>query len=138
MNRHWIEYHDRWQDSPLSFWVHTGQDSTAASEGPISAPPKPGPVPGKGYATLHVECDGFVFQFSSLAEVDHCIDVISQRNLPSTIRLTKAGPGGKGPNGHWLSRLPANVKPWSYRERAIRRISAARELLDTEFQRSAV
>ena len=30
-----------------------------------------------------------------------------------------------GPNSHWLSRLPANVKSWRYREKAVAHLEEA-------------
>jgi hypothetical protein len=81
-------------------------------------PPLPPAIGGKGYPVFLIEVDGFTFRFSSLAELRVCIMTLAQKHLPTTIRLSQE-PGGTGPNGHWLSRLPRETKSWHYRERAV-------------------
>jgi hypothetical protein len=39
--------------------------------------------------------------------------------MPTSLQLTKQRDAGYGPNGHWLSRLPAKLKPWKNRKKII-------------------
>ena len=135
MKRHWIEYGPAWVDSPLSYWVHVEADDRPYYESERFDPPRPGPVPGRGYARLFVELDGVTLEFSSLAELDHLIEVLSRKALPTTRSLSARRPGGRGPNSHWLSRLPAKAKPWRYRQRAVRYLSEVRGALPGNFGR---
>ncbi|GAL76230.1 hypothetical protein JCM19275_636 [Nonlabens ulvanivorans] len=45
---------------------------------------------------------------------------MARKLLPTTMELSSKRPGRKGPNSHWLSRLPAKTKPWKYREKLIK------------------
>jgi hypothetical protein len=105
------EFTSVFKASPMTFWVHDGGGNAAR------AVPKPHPVPGLGFARYLVEFDGVQFEFSSTDELRECLRVLSQRNLPTTVRLSDHSLAG--PNGHWLSRLPAQAKPWRYRERLV-------------------
>ena len=62
---------------------------------------------------------GVELEFASVAEVEHFLSVISQKNMPTTQQLSRQRTKNYGPNRHWLSRLPAAIKPWSKRERII-------------------
>jgi hypothetical protein len=118
MHRRWIEHTSVWRTGPMTFWVHRAQGADVWSETADLIPPRPKPVAGQGYASYFVDYDGFVFHFASLDEMRECIAILSKKLLPTT-RSLSAG-AGAGPNSHWLSRLPARVKPWSYRDRATR------------------
>lgn len=119
MKRNWIQYQDTAPSTPMTYWVH---DEELGDDG-ISGfnPPKQEPIPGKGYPLFHVECDGFTFIFASPAEIRECIKVLNEKILPQTIG--KPVPGSSTPpgwaNSHWLSRLPAKVKSWKYRQKAV-------------------
>nr|AAK28600.1 hypothetical protein [uncultured bacterium] len=76
-----------------------------------------------GYPVLCIESCGMIFQFTSREQLDTCIKTLSTRPLPSSRRLA-AIRGGAGPNAHWLSRLPANVKSPKGRQQAIEDLSA--------------
>ena len=115
MKRYWIEYHDGPVSSPMTYWVH-GHPGEADADPSLQA--LPSAVPGKGYARVHAEIDGLELRFVSLAEIRHCIDVLGRKHLPTTTRLSVERGTGAGPNGHWLSRLPARAKTWRYREKA--------------------
>jgi hypothetical protein len=39
--------------------------------------------------------------------------------MPTSTQLARERNVNYGPNGHWLSRLPAKLKPWSKREKII-------------------
>ena len=120
MKRYWVEFHNEPPMSPMSFWVHrpvgrfqVWMDATEFD------PPMPRRVPGRGYPCFFVEFNGFIFTFASLDELQACIGTLEQRLLPRTIDLSAERGTINGPNSHWLSRLPAKVKAWKYRQKAV-------------------
>ena len=119
MKNRWITFTDKWQPSPLSYWVHVESDGRPWHAAAEFDPPLPRPVPGQGFARYYIEFDGCTFEFASLDELRTCIATLRQKLLPTTIRLSQDRGGEMGPNSHWLSRLPAKTKPWRYRERAV-------------------
>lgn len=125
MKRYWIEYSEEFSRSPMTFWVHKEIGDGPWYQAIDFDPPLPKPVPGKGFANYFVECDGFTFQFSSLDEMNEAIEVLSKKNLPTSRQLSERRGTTKGPNSHWLSRLPGSVKPWRYREKAVKVLSDA-------------
>ena len=98
-------------DGPMTFWVHDGGGD------PTRAMQRPKPVPGQGYPRYLVEFDGTQFDFASVAEIQECVAVLKRRVLPTTTELSRHSRAG--PNTHWLSRLPADAKPWRYRTRLL-------------------
>ncbi|WP_090366682.1 hypothetical protein [Ferrimonas sediminum] len=114
-------YDDKNRGTNISYWVHIGVDEE--SKGYWSCdeyiPPFPAKVPGKGYPLLLVVVQGWSFSFASMVELTHCIDVLSQKNLPTTMALSKQRGTSAGPNSHWLSRFPSKFKPWRKRERLV-------------------
>lgn len=132
VKRCWIEYSDSWKHSPMAYWVHVESGELPWFDAEEFDPPAPSRVPGKGYPILYVEIDGFTFTFGSEAELDHCVEVLSQKLLPSSSGLTRMrGDDRYGPNRHWISRLPAKVKAWKYREPAIQYLLKARVEFET-------
>jgi hypothetical protein len=120
MKGHWIEYRPTRQYGPMTYWVHRETDGRPWNQSEAYDPPMEDAVAGKGFPLMLVEYDDFTFVFASLAEVRAAIEVLGQKLLPTTLRLSAdRGGGGVGPNQHWLSRLPAHVMPWRYRERAV-------------------
>lgn len=106
--------------SPLSFWVHIGQDDSLRYRDNrqfIPAMPKPDPI--KGYPIVVVKALGFNLSFASMFELQHFIDVLSIKHMPTSMQLTVLHPSSKGPNSHWLSRLPSKLKPWRKREKIV-------------------
>lgn len=95
-----------WRTAPLAFWVHV----PVAGSQTLCTPAVPEPVLHRGYIFLHVEADGVDLQFSSLAQLDHFIDVMTARPLPTSLQLSRKRAAPVGPNSHWLSRLPAKLK----------------------------
>lgn len=121
MNSHWIAFQEERVIGPMTFWVHEPLETVENwSQARDFNPPLPPRIPGKGFPSFHVEYDGFTFVFLSLDEIRHCIDTLSNPLLPRSIDLSNSRGTGYGPNSHWLSRLPAKVKPWKYREGAVR------------------
>ena len=127
MKRHWIEYAEAWTPQPMSFWVHRETDGRSWRAAQAFDPPLPRPVAGKGFPIYFVEVDGFVFRFASLAELDTCVAILSQKLLPTSRRLSEERGTGYGPNNHWLSRMPKGTKSWRYREKAVRVLGEARK-----------
>jgi hypothetical protein len=99
-----------WRNAPLAFWVH--EESTPGSwYGTTTyAPAAPKPRGRRGYLYLIVEFGRDTLEFSSREQLDHFVDVLSMNPLPTSRRLSALRGVAKGPNGHWLSRLPAALK----------------------------
>lgn len=114
-----IEYSKEYRPSPLSFWVHRHLDNEVWSQATEFDPSLPKPILLKGYPVLVVDALGVELRFSSIEEVEHFLEVVSARNMPTPIQLSKQRNVNYGPNGHWLSRLPAKMKPWRKREKFI-------------------
>lgn len=92
--------------------------SIGASPSVTSRPRRP-PIPHKGYAVLCVPFGEMVLQFSSSEQLLECIRVLSLTPLPTSRQLSNRRDTSKGPNGHWLSRLPARVKSPKNREKLV-------------------
>ncbi len=108
----------------MAFWVHLPVDNERWLDATAFEPASPSPVPGKGYPVYFVEFGDFVFRFSSLDEIDGCIKVLSQKNLPDVKAELR---GGRGPGSHWLNKLPGQVLQWSYRRRATEYLGECRD-----------
>jgi hypothetical protein len=117
-----ITYTVDWHQTPGAYWVHI-----PIVGGDEYTPPAPKPIPGKGYAILQVPFGAHVLEFCSAAQLQHYIDVLSQKLLPTTTQLSAQRGSGAGPNGHWLSRLPAELKPYSKRVLLVKKLKAALE-----------
>jgi hypothetical protein len=116
----------------MTFWVHREVGDGPWYEADDFDPPRQPAVPGRGYPVFRVEIDGFTFEFASLAEVRVCIDILGKKLLPRTLDLSRVRSPKKGPNSHWLSRLPAKVKTWRYREAAVIYLRKALESFEKE------
>lgn len=68
-------------------------------------PPKPFPIVGKGYPYLDVVYEKLHVWFTSTEEIDHFIDVYSQKVLPSA-RALAARYDKSNVNKVWISRVP--------------------------------
>ena len=114
--------------SPISYWVHhgVGEEETAYSNCTKFDPPFPNKDPIMGYPYLLVQVLGFELEFSSSLELDHCIEVLSQKNMATTNQLSNIRGTGAGPNTHWLSRLPSELKSWVKREKIVAALEKAK------------
>jgi hypothetical protein len=119
MKRFWIEYSPTWTPAPLSFWVRVHLDGDRWSNATVFSPPLPRLVPGKGYPTYFIEYRDVRLRFASVEELDVFVDILGRRVLPTTRALSVARGVRIGPNSHWLSRLPAKLKPWRIRQALI-------------------
>lgn len=117
-----ISYNDSFYRTIVSYWVHVGVDEDKCSYYSCKKfePPFPAKVFGKGFPYLTIKTEGTSFVFASLAELDHCIDVLSQKNMPTTRMLSEKRDENSGPNKHWLSRFPAKYKSWNKREKLVK------------------
>lgn len=106
MNDFHFTFEDDWRGAPIAFWVHVPVKGDAE----MCEPPAPSIVPHKGYPILHVQFASHDLQFSSGAQLAHCIDVLASKPMPTSRQLSSKRGLPVGPNGHWLSRLPATLK----------------------------
>lgn len=120
-----IEYRPRYTKTPLSFWVHRHLDHDVWHYATQFEPELPKAIPGKGYPLLVVNTLGIELEFASVPEVEHFLEVIGRKNMPTTQRLSMQRSNNYGPNRHWLSRLPSSMKSWSKREKIIPIIESA-------------
>jgi hypothetical protein len=117
-------YEPDWRTAPMAFWVHVPSTTLGAFE--PAAPPK---VPRLGYSFLKFEFGEHELVFSSPAQLQHMIDVLSKKPLPTSTQLSAARGASVGPNGHWLSRLPAELKSPKTREVLVRHLKSLRKQL---------
>jgi len=73
-----FSYQPDWRTAPVAFWVHRPVDGSGAFD-----PPVPSAIPHKGFAFLHVEVDAAELVFSAPAQLEHFIDVLSKKPLPT-------------------------------------------------------
>jgi len=111
--RYHLTFEPDWRSAPLAFWV----------------PAAPAPVPHKGYVFLHVDAAGVDLQFSSVDQLDHFIDVLATQPMPTSRQLSRKRGLPVGPNGHWLSRLPARLKAPRERLKLVAGLRAVRARL---------
>ncbi|OYW43599.1 MAG: hypothetical protein B7Z38_00925 [Rhodobacterales bacterium 12-64-8] len=116
-----IEYRDSPVRTPVTPWAHRGVDGGYYNS-TVFDPPLPNPVHGKGYAVWFVDHRGRSLVFASREEIEHVIDVLDRKILPSSREL---GQPYKAVNSHWLSRLHASFKPWKVRQELVKTLRGA-------------
>lgn len=114
-----FSFEEHWR-SPLSYWVHL----PVPGQPDVWDPPSPPCIPHKGYVFLHVEFEKHELLFSSPAQLDHFIAVLASKPLPTTRYLSGLRNAPVGPNGHWLSRLPAALKAPRKRAKLVQAMQA--------------
>lgn len=121
-----IKYHftfePNWCHAPLAFWVHVPVDAATGR----FEPPAPTAIAHRGFAVLHVLFDRHELVFSSPEQLDHFIDVLARKPLPTSRQLSARRGTSMGPNGHWLSRLPAALKRPRVRARLVQALGSLR------------
>lgn len=127
-------YEKDWRTAPVAFWVHVPVPGTTSE----CVPPAPQAVANLGYAFLRVEFESHELQFSALAQLDHFIEVLSRKPLPTSRQLSSRRGLPVGPNGHWLSRLPAELKSPRKREKLVRELSAIRSEVAEKWSNNSV
>jgi hypothetical protein len=112
-----------WRSAPGAFWVHVPVES----EPGMLVPAAPISVPHKGFAVLHVEFEAFDLLFSSSAQIEHYIEILSKSALPTSRQLSEARGNNVGPNQHWLSRLSGELKSPRKRPALVKALLAAKD-----------
>jgi hypothetical protein len=126
---YYFTYEEDWRRAPVAFWVHVPVPGTELE----CSPPAPITIPHKGYLFLHVEFGSYDLQFSSPAQLDHFIEVLASKPLPTSRQLASRRGLPVGPNGHWLSRLPSSLKAPRKREELVRTLGLIRNrVVDAE------
>ena len=101
-----FSYEPDWTEAPLAFWVHV-----PLPDAPNDFEPQaPKATPHRGFRFLRFEFDQHELVFSSPSQLEHFIAVLNTKPLPTTRQLSAKRMTRAGPNGHWLSRLPAELK----------------------------
>lgn len=116
-----------WRTAPLAFWVHV----PIAGSDREYVPPAPVEVLHKGFMVLHVDAADVDLQFSSLAQLDHFIEMMMAKPLPTSRQLSRKRELAVGPNSHWLSRLPAKLKAPKERAKLVSKLQAVRKQLSS-------
>ena len=119
MSKIYVEYYKERVTSPLSFWVHKAVDSQAWLDAKKYDPPMPKPTVGKGYPKYQIEYRGHILFFISKEEITHCIDILSQKVLPTTRALANDAGYPDWQHIHWLSKWPGDIKSWKDRQRIV-------------------
>jgi len=107
-----------WLTAPLAIWVHVPVGGQAGAW----SPPAPQPLANKGFPVLRVAFQRHELVFSSPAQVAHMVDVLASTPLPTSLQLSARRGIPMGPNGHWLSRLPAELKSPKLREKLVKHL----------------
>ena len=113
-------YEKDWRNAPLAYWVHTQDPSNPQAYDPPASPL----IPHHGYVLLRVEYGPHELVFSSPEQLAHFIEVMATKPLPTSRALSARLGTGARPNGHWLSRLPADLKPPAARSQLVRHLKA--------------
>lgn len=121
--KHHFTFEKDWRTAPLAFWVHIPVPGTQVE----CDPPAPKEIPHKGFLFLRVQFEEHELQFSAPAQLDHFIQVLSAKQLPTSRQLSSRRGLPVGPNGHWLSRLPASLKSPRKRAKLVQVMEAVRE-----------
>jgi hypothetical protein len=116
-----FSYQPDWRNAPAAFWVH--RPVAGSDRFDPRAPPA---VPHKGFVFLHVEFGAIELRFSAHAQLDHFIDTLAKKPLPTSRALSAQRGLPVGPNGHWLSRLPASLKSPHKRMRLVKLLKEIR------------
>lgn len=123
--RHWVEFAEDWRYFPMAFWVHSGVKGASWNVAEEYEPPAPHPIPHRGYSIYCVEIGRHVLTFSSMQQLIHCIEVLGSNPMPRPGRLADLRGTSKGPNSHWLSRLPVELKSPRKRPRVVEALQQA-------------
>jgi len=119
MSKYSIVYNKEYHSSPMSFWVHHDIDSNVWEYASKYKPELPKPIFSKGFPMLVIDALGHELRFSSIQEIEHFLEVVKQKNMPTSSQLASKRPMSIGLNSHWLSRLPVKLKPWRNRKKYI-------------------
>ncbi len=124
--------------SPMTPWVHRSAGGGEEGVPVYYDPPRPLPLPGKGYPTFVITVERFPFSFASLYELDEAIRVLEEpvmevvepggrakKQLPVQRKLDPHGAKTK----HWTSRLPKSMQSWAKRRKIVFELRQARDAI---------
>ena len=120
-----FSYEPDWRAAPLAFWVHVPVSGSSVE----FQPPAPHPVLHHGFKLLRFEYGPHELVFSAPAQLDHFIGILSTKPLPTSRRLSAIRGAELGPNQHWLSRLPIELKVPKGRAQLVRHLKAVRKMV---------
>ncbi len=131
-----IRYDKHFTMSPMTPWVHRNVGGGEEGAPVVYDPPRPLPLPGKGFATFVITIDSFPFTFASLHELDEAIRVLEQpvlaqvevrpkKQLPVYRKLDPHGASNK----HWTSRLPKSMQSWARRRKIVFELKQGRDAI---------
>lgn len=123
-----INYNKDFVMSPMTPWVHRSVGGGEEGEPVRYDPPRPLPLPGKGFASFTIVVERFPFTFASLHELDEAIRVLEtpvmplvetpaakRKQLPVQRKLDPHGAKSK----HWTARLPKSMESWARRRKIV-------------------
>ena len=134
-----IQYNREFVMSPMTPWVHRRM-LTEEGAPAIYDPPRPQPLPGKGYPMFVITADRFPFTFASLHELDEAIKVLGEpvlqtvvsgprkKQLPVQRKLDPHGASQK----HWTARLPKAMEGWARRRKIVFELQQGRDAIKRE------
>jgi hypothetical protein len=129
MSKWELKYFPERVKSPVSYWVHKGvNEEQLFYQNCVEFEPEfPSKDPVKGFPFLIVRVLSVELQFASMYELEHVIEILSMKHLPTTIELSDKRGTGYGPNNHWLSRLPGEIKSYTKREKIVKALIKAKD-----------
>jgi len=128
MAKYWLEYTEKYEESPLSFWVHKPIDADIWKDANKFDPPLPNKIIGKGYKIYKIEYKGCEFCYSSLEEIEHCISVLGNKVLKTTRELANNSWVKGYQHLHWLTKWPGNHKSYKDRQEMIKLLNKVKKL----------
>jgi hypothetical protein len=95
-------------------------------------PPLPKSVVGEGFKNFKIEVKGYVLNFSSIEEIDHCIELFSNKVLPTTYQMSQNSWTKGFQHTHWLSKFPGDLKSFKNREIIIKLLGKLKHITKTK------
>lgn len=117
--KYWIEQTKRYKKSPLSIWVHRPVGSNIWLEANEYNPPLPIKGINNLFSIFKIEHKGVEFSFSSLEEIEHCIEVLAKKILPTTNELANNSWLKGYQHLHWLTKWPSDLKSFKDRQKIV-------------------
>ncbi|WP_412565599.1 hypothetical protein [Thalassobius sp. MITS945101] len=117
-----LSYHKEFPWTPMSGWVgarKTGYVRQSSASGQFKRPKSivhPFWSQRRMWCLLSVHFHGVDLRFAFPQELDHFLEILEQKHLPSGFSLLPGQQLVGRPNNHWLSRLPAKAKRWKFRQ----------------------
>ncbi len=106
--------------SPLSFWVHKPLDADVWENAILHEPAMPAAIIGKGFPLYEIVYRRHTLIFASIDEIKHCIEILSNKILPTTYSLASQAGYPAYQHLHWLSQWPGEIKSWKDRQAIIK------------------